>query len=155
MLSATDSSHVHILADSSSYAHGVSATILYFMLALAILILGFLVQHLLTPGNLRQQVFIDHLPNAAMVVAAQTLALGAVLVTAILTSEGTLVEGLTHVAVYSLVGLMLQTAFLVFLEAVIPGRFRDLVNDPKPRSSVAVVSVALVVVGLINAACLT
>jgi len=40
------------------------------------------------------------------------------------------------------------------LEAVIPGCFRDLVEDPKLRSGAVVAAVILIVVGTVNAACL-
>lgn len=147
--------HLAQQAQEMTYSQGIPATVLYFLLALIILSLSFVIQDILTPGHLRTQVFVDHLPNAGMMVGSQLIAIGTVIVSAILTSPVDLLDGLIHVAVYSLLGLLLQSLFLVFAEAVIPGRFRDLVNDPKPRASVAVLSVALIVVGAINAACLT
>lgn len=144
-----------LLAQPTDLAAGVSATVVYYLLALVVLILGFVIQDLLTPGSLRELVFIDHLPNAAIIAGAQAMALGTVLVTAIATAESDLLDGLIHVAVYSLLGLLLQTLAMVLAEMLIPGRFRDLVEDPKMRSSAMVMGVVLMVIGTINAVCLT
>nr|WP_042379953.1 DUF350 domain-containing protein [Corynebacterium resistens] len=136
-------------------AEPVFATIAYFVLALVILGLAFVIQDILTPGDLRRQTFVEHLPNAGVLVASQVIAIGLVVATAIATTEPDLVDGLIHVAVYSLVGLTLQSIFLVIMEVLVPGRFRDLVRDPKLRSSAVVTGIALIVVGAINAVCLT
>ncbi|WP_141739734.1 MULTISPECIES: DUF350 domain-containing protein [Corynebacterium] len=142
-------------ASDSSMVSPVLATVAYFVLAIAILGVAFLVQDILTPGDLRRQTFVEHLPNAGVMVGSQVIAIGLVVATAIATTEPDLASGLIHVTVYSLVGLFLQSLFLVLMEVLVPGRFRDLINDPKLRSSAVVTGVALVVVGAINAVCLT
>lgn len=145
----------YTLAEAATMSEGVLMTVAYFVLALVVLIVGFVVQDLLTPGKLRELVFVDHLPNAGVIAGAQMIALGMVIVTAIATTEPDLVDGLIHVAVYSFLGLLLQTIAMVVAEIAIPGRFRDLVEDPKLRSSALVMGVALIVIGAINAVCLT
>lgn len=140
---------------AADIATGVPATIAYFVLALAILGVGFLIQDALTPGAFREQVFVDHLPNAGVLLGSQTIALGIILSTAIATSYDDLGRGLLHVAVYGFLGLVLQTVVLLIMEALVPGRFRDLVDDPKIRSSALVTGLVLIVVGVINAVCLT
>ena len=149
------SAPVMLSAAGTSMAEPVFATIAYFVLALVILGLAFVIQDILTPGDLRRQTFVEHLPNAGVLVASQVIAIGLVVATAIATTEPDLVDGLIHVAVYSLVGLTLQSIFLVIMEVLVPGRFRDLVRDPKLRSSAVVTGIALIVVGAINAVCLT
>ena len=64
-------------------------------------------------------------------------------------------DGVIHVAVYSMLGLTLQTIVMEVVEIAIPGRFRNLVEDRKLRSSTLVLGVLLVVVGAVNAVCLT
>ena len=54
---------------------GAVATILYFAVGMAVLIVGFFMVDLLTPGKLRQLVFIDRRPNAVVVAGAMYSAL--------------------------------------------------------------------------------
>ncbi|MGV0398177.1 DUF350 domain-containing protein [Corynebacterium suicordis] len=145
----------HLLAAEYSLQDGILASVAYFFIALLVLALSFVVQDLLTPGRLRDQVFVHHLPNAAVMAGSQLIAIGMVLVAAIATTEPNLVDGIIHVAVYSLLGLTLQTIVMVVVEIAIPGRFRNLVEDRKLRSSTLVLGVLLVVVGAVNAVCLT
>ena len=132
-------------------------TLVYFVLAGAALVLGFVVLDLLTPGKLHRLVFVDHLPNAAFIAAAQQISTGIVVATAvhISASEDSLTQGLIEVSVFSLLGIALQAVALVLLEVSIPGDFRNLVEDHKLRSGAIVASVCLIMVGVVNAACLT
>ncbi|MBF0581823.1 MULTISPECIES: DUF350 domain-containing protein [Corynebacterium] len=145
----------YILAADYPLAEGILASVVYFAIALIVLALSFFVQDLLTPGRLRDQVFVHHLPNAAVMAGSQLIAIGMVLIAAIATTEPNLADGILHVAVYSLLGLALQTFVMVAVEIAIPGRFRNLVEDRKLRSSTLVLGVLLVVVGAVNAVCLT
>ena len=121
---------------------------------MAIFGIGFVIHDLLTPGKFRKQVFVDNLPNACVLAGSQAIAIGIVLATAISISPNDLVEGLIATAAYGVVGLVLQTIFLVLLEWLNPEKFRYVVEDTKLRPSVLLSGVILIVVGVINAACL-
>src|SRR5699024_6004821 len=133
---------------------GVIGTLSYFVLAAVILVVGFVILDLITPGKLHELVFVHHLPNAAVITVAQQVSIGIIVVTAVLTSSDILSEGLLETAVFGALGLVNQVVVMAVLEAVIPGRFRDLVEDPKLRSGAVVAAVILIVVGAVNAACL-
>lgn len=133
----------------------VRDTLIYFCTAAVILALGFGVLDLLTPGKLYRAVFVDHLPNAAVIAAGQIIGLAIIVITAVLISPSEIIDGITEVAVIGVVGVLLQALSLAILEAVIPGRFRDLVLDRKPRAGAAVAALILVVIACVNAACLT
>lgn len=135
--------------------NGVIGTLAYFVLAAVILVLGFVILDLITPGRLHELVFVHHLPNAAVITVAQQIAIGIIVVTAVINSSDVIVEGLIETAVFGVLGLVIQVIVMALLEALIPGRFRDLVEDPKLRSGAVAAGVLLVVVGAINAACLT
>ncbi|WP_047260726.1 DUF350 domain-containing protein [Corynebacterium uterequi] len=133
----------------------ITSTLAYFGLAAVLLLLGFALLDVLTPGKLYALVFLDHNPNAGTIAAGQQVAIGLVLITTIYHSvDLVLWQGLLEFFIYGLLGIVLQAVGLVILEALIPGRFRNIVEDPKPRFSARVVAVILVVVGAINAACL-
>lgn len=154
---ALDPGAIHVLVldvPAASFPSGVMSTIAYFALALAIFILGFKIQDWLTPGHFRKQIFIDNSPNACVLAASQAIALGVVIATAIALSPDEIGPGLVFTLVYSLVGLALQTVFLVLLELFTPNRLRDIFEDTKLRPSALVGGVFLIMVGVINAACL-
>lgn len=141
--------------DGEALVDGVLATLLFFLVGAGVLALGFLVLDLLTPGNLRTQVYIDKNPNAAILLGANHLALAIIVVTAILTSADSLGQGLLDSAVYGLVGVVLQAVALRLLDAVIPADLRGLVNEPRICGATWAVAVSLVAIGAVNAAALS
>ncbi|WPF67283.1 MULTISPECIES: DUF350 domain-containing protein [unclassified Corynebacterium] len=133
----------------------VLGTIAYFALSVLILLVGFGLLDLLTPGKLVRLIFAHHLPNAALIASAQQVSLGIIICSAILHSPSDLLPGLATTAAYAGVGLVLQALALIAMEALIPVRIRGLVEDPRLRAGTVVVAVALVVVAAINAACMS
>jgi len=141
--------------DGGLLADGVLATLLFFVVGAGVLSLGFLALDLLTPGNLRTQVYIDKNPNAAVLLGANHLALAIIVVTAIRTSADTLGQGLVDSAVYGLVGVVLQAVALRLLDAFVPADLRSLVEEPRMCSATWGVAVTLVAIGAVNAAALS
>jgi uncharacterized membrane protein YjfL (UPF0719 family) len=141
--------------DSELLAEGVLATLLYFVIGFAVLGLGFLVLDLLTPGDLRRQVYTDRNPNAAIMLGANHLALGLVVVTAIMTSSDELGQGLVDSLVYGVLGVALQAIALRLLDAFVPGHLRALVTEPHMNGAAWAVGISLVAIGAVNAAALS
>jgi uncharacterized membrane protein YjfL (UPF0719 family) len=136
-------------------AQNVIAAILYFVVGIAVLIAGFVMADLLTPGNLRRMVFVERRPNAVAVASGMYAALAIVVVTAIVASSNELAQGLVDAAVYGLVGVALQGLALVVLEVAVPGRFRDLIADERLHPAAIATAVTLLAVGGVNAAALS
>lgn len=141
--------------DGSSLAQNVVAAVLYFVVGIVVLGAGFLMADLLTPGSLRDLVFVQHRPNAVAVACGMYLALAVVTVSAIIASSSQLGQGLVDALVYGLVGVLLQGLALVVLEVAVPGRFRDLIADEKLHPSAIATAVLLLAVGGVNAAALS
>ena len=133
----------------------VVAAILYFLVGIGVLVAGFLMVDVLTPGNLRRLVFVERRPNAVAVASGMYAALAAVVVTAIVASADELGQGLVDAAVYGVVGVALQGVALVVLELVVPGRFRDLITDERLHPAAIATAVTLLAVGAVNAAALS
>jgi uncharacterized membrane protein YjfL (UPF0719 family) len=136
-------------------AQNVIAAILYFVVGIVVLIAGFVMADLLTPGNLRRMVFVERRPNAVAVASGMYAALAIVVVTAIVASSNELAQGLVDAAVYGLVGVALQGLALVVLEVAVPGRFRDLIADERLHPAAIATAVTLLAVGGVNAAALS
>ncbi|RAV14546.1 DUF350 domain-containing protein [Mycolicibacterium sp. GF69] len=138
-----------------SLAQNVVAAVLYFVVGVAVLAAGFVMADLLTPGNLRQLVFVERRPNAVAVASGMYVALAIVVVSAIVASSSELGQGLVDAAVYGAVGVVLQGLALVVLELVVPGRFRDLITEERLHPAAIATAVTLIAVGGVNAAALS
>ncbi len=134
---------------------GALATILYFLVGTAVLILGFFVVDVLTPGKLRQLVFIDRRPNAVILACANYIALAAVIISAITNSYSQLGQGLVGVAVYGLMGVVLQGIAILAMHFVIPGNFHEHVDEPELHPAAFATAVMLLAVGGVTAAALS
>jgi uncharacterized membrane protein YjfL (UPF0719 family) len=138
--------------DLNPVLRGAVATILYFVVGMAVLLVGFLMVDVLTPGKLRQLVFIDRRPNAVVVAGAMYIALTTVIVSAIVNSYSQLGQGLIGVAVYGLMGVVLLGIALLTMHLVIPGDFHEHVDDPELHPGSFAVALILLAVGGVTAA---
>ena len=101
----------------------------YTGVGLALLLVGFWVLDLLTPGKLAQRVWRDGEPGAAIVSAAGALGLGLIVFTAIWRNAtsgfGT---ALGYTVVFGLVGVVLQAVAFVVLDRLTPDKLGDLLG---------------------------
>jgi uncharacterized membrane protein YjfL (UPF0719 family) len=141
--------------DLNPVVKGVVATILYFLVGMAVLVVGFVMVDVLTPGKLRRMVFIDRRPNAVVLACAMYVALAAVIVSAIANSYSQLGQGLVGVAVYGLLGVVLQGIALLALHFVIPGNFHEHVDEPQLHPAAFATAVMMLAVGGVTAAALS
>ena len=109
----------------------------------------------LTPGKLRQLVFIDRRPNAVMLACANYIALAAVIISAITNSYSQLGQGLVGVAVYGLMGVVLQGIAILSMHFVIPGDFHEHIDEPELHPAAFATAVMLLAVGGVTAAALS
>jgi uncharacterized membrane protein YjfL (UPF0719 family) len=131
---------------------GAVATILYFAVGMAVLIIGFYMVDWLTPGKLRQLVFVDRRPNAVVVAGAMYISLTVVIITAIANSYSQLGQGLLGVAVYGLMGVILLGIALLCMHLLIPGNFHEHVDEPTLHPGSFAVALILLAVGGVTAA---
>lgn len=138
--------------DVNPVLKGAVATILYFAVGMAVLIVGFYMVDWLTPGKLRQLVFVDRRPNAVVVAGAMYVSLTIVIITAIANSYSQLGQGLLGVAVYGLMGVVLLGVALLCMHLLIPGNFHEHVDEPTLHPGSFAVALILLAVGGVTAA---
>jgi uncharacterized membrane protein YjfL (UPF0719 family) len=111
---------------------GIAAT--YGLVGLVLMALGFVLVDVLTPGNLREQVWTQRNRNAAILLASNLLGVGIIVATAIAASQGNWGEGLLSTAAYGILGLVLMGVSFVVLDVVTPGSLGELLvhEDPHP-----------------------
>jgi hypothetical protein len=97
---------------------GVGAIVLYAIVGLVLMVIGFYAIDLTTPGPLRKMVDVGK-PNAIVVAAAGMVSMALIVVLAIYASSGKLVEGLVGSAIFGLVGIVAQVVMMRIATMVI------------------------------------
>jgi len=131
----------------------VAQAVAYSAVGLAILVAGYFVMDLLTPGHLGRHVAEGN-PNAAILVCATLVSLGLIEWFAIFfTGAGW--NGLDDAIIFGLIGVGVQAAGFFVLEALIPGKLSQIVMGARFHPTAAVAAAAQVAVALIVCASLT
>ena len=97
---------------------GAGLIVLYAIVGLVLIVLGFYAIDLTTPGPLRKMVDAGK-PNAIIVAAAGMVSMALIVVLAIYSSSGKWVEGLVGSAVFGLVGIIAQVVMMRIATMVI------------------------------------
>lgn len=129
--------------------------LVYAVVGIAVLGLGYAALDLLTPGHLGSHIWTDRSVNAAIVLAAGFVGLGFIVFAAIWTNgSASLGVALGWTIVFGLLGVVLQAVAFRLLDLVTPGDMAQLVTQREfhPASVVAAavqVAVSLIVVASI------
>lgn len=115
---------------------GIAA--MYGVIGLVLMAVGFVLVDVLTPGNLREQVWTQRNRNAAILLATNLLGVGIIVATAIAASDGNLGQGLLSTAAYGLLGLVLMGVSFIVLDAFTPGKLGALLVQEEPHPAVYV-----------------
>lgn len=117
-------------------------------MSLVMMVVGFVVVDLLTPGHLRTQV--SNSINAALLVAGKFVSVGIIISSAVWAADDDLGEGLTQAALYSFTGIIIAALMFLLLDLALPVKLRELVAERAFDTSSVVamgteIAVALVV----------
>jgi len=134
----------------SVIGRGIGAILLYAVLGVLLMLLGFYAVDLTTPGKLNRMVR-DGLPNAVVVTAAGMVSMAFIIVVAIYTSSGALTEGLLSSLVFGLVGIVAQVSGVRLLEWVTGIDIGAVLAADHLRPQAFVVSAAHLTLGLVVA----
>jgi uncharacterized membrane protein YjfL (UPF0719 family) len=131
-------------------ATGIGAIVLYALLGLLLLLVGFYAIDLTTPGKLNQLVRSGR-PNAVSVTAAGLLSMAFIVVVAIYNSGGRLAEGLLGTLIFGLIGVVVQAVAVRVLEWVTGIDIGGVLAAEAPRPEARVVCAAHLALGLVVA----
>jgi hypothetical protein len=129
---------------------GIGAILLYAVLGVLLMLLGFYAVDLTTPGKLNRLVR-DGLPNAVVVTAAGMVSMAFIVVVAIYTSTGGLIEGLLASLIFGLIGIVAQVGGVRLLEWVTGIDIGAVLAADRIRPQAFVVSAAHLALGLVVA----
>jgi hypothetical protein len=133
---------------------GIGAILLYAVLGVLLMLLGFWAIDLTTPGKLNRMVR-QGLPNSVLVTAAGMVSVAFIVVTAIWSSTGTLLEGLLEALIFGLVGIIAQVGGVRLMEWVTGIEIGAVLRSEVLEPEAWVVAAAHVALGLVVAVAIT
>jgi hypothetical protein len=141
--------------DLRELAEGMLSGLGYGLVGMLLLAVGYKVLDALLPGDLGALIYTDRNTNAALVVGSAILALGAIVTTAIVTSDDEFIRGLGNTAGYGLLGVALLALAFVLADRLTPGALGTICTDPEPHPAVYVTVASHLAVGAILAAAIS
>ena len=132
---------------------GAWHSIVYGVVGIGLMAAGFILVDMLTPGKLRELIWIHRNRNASLLLAANQLGIAVIVFTAIFTSYADFGEGLASTILFGLLGIVLMGVAFLVLDMLTPGKLGESsVTSTAPAARVSAAShfgVALIVAACI------
>ena len=133
---------------------GAGRSIVFGLIGIGLMALGFVLVDLLTPGKLRNLIWVDRNPNAALLLAANQLGIALIVFTAIFTTYDNFGEGLLSTVLFGVLGIgVMALAFLV-LDWMTPGKLGEVICTPERHPGATVSAASHFGAALIVCACI-
>ncbi|MBQ1045042.1 DUF350 domain-containing protein [Micromonospora sp. C72] len=133
---------------------GAWQSIVFGIVGVALMAAGFLLVDLLTPGKLRELIWVRRNGNAALLLAANQLGIAGIVFTAVLTSYSSFTKGLASTVVFGLVGLLVMALAFLVLDLLTPGRLGDVIAAEESHPAAKVSAATHFGAALIVCACI-
>jgi uncharacterized membrane protein YjfL (UPF0719 family) len=132
--------------------HGLLWSVAYTVVGAVLLVGGFLLVDLLTPGRLREQIWVERNRNAALFLSSALIGVAAIVTTSIFTTYGTLLTGLGSTAAFGALGLVLMAIAVRLVEVATPGKLSEILVAAESHPAVLVsCSVNLAIAAIVSA----
>lgn len=135
----------------SAVGSGAGSILAYAALGLVLLVVGFYAVDLATPGRLSSIIRDERNPNATLLAACGVFAVALIVVAAIWSSGGRLVEGLISTAVFGLVGIVAQVVAAFAFNLLVRIDVRRLVHEATLQPAAVLLGVTNIAIGLVTA----
>ena len=139
----------------SDLATELGSGLLYGLVGIVLLALGYRMMDALTPGHLGRQLCEDRNRNAGVIVSSAMLSIGIIVTSAIIASDGDLAKGLGQSAGFGLLGIGLLGVAFVVVDLLTPGKLGDILMGEEHEPMVYVTGAALLSIGGIVAAAIS
>ncbi|MEV4624068.1 DUF350 domain-containing protein [Asanoa sp. NPDC049573] len=133
---------------------GAWHSIVYGVVGIGLMVAGFMLVDLLTPGKLRELIWIHRNGNASLLLAANQLGIAVIVFTAIITSYTDFGQGLASTILFGLLGIVLMGVAFLVLDMMTPGKLGEIICDDQPHPAARVSAASHFGVALIVAACI-
>jgi hypothetical protein len=133
---------------------GAGRSIVFGGVGIGLMALGYLLVDLLTPGKLRDLIWVEKNQNASLLLAANQIGIALIVFTAIFSSYENFGEGLASTALFGLIGIgIMGLAFLV-LDWMTPGKLGEVICTPERHPGALVSAASHFGAALIVCACI-
>jgi len=133
---------------------GAWQSIVFGAVGIGLMALGFMLVDLLTPGKLRELIWLQRNANASLLLAANQLGIAVIVFTAIFTSYADFGKGLASTILFGILGIVLMGAAFLVLDWLTPGKLGEIICDDQPHPAAKVSAASHFGVALIVAACI-
>ncbi|ADD40576.1 DUF350 domain-containing protein [Stackebrandtia nassauensis] len=116
---------------------------------IVLMVLGFVLVDVITPGNLRKQIWLERNRNATVLLASNLLAVGMIVFAAISASSDNLVVGISYSFVYGVIGLIVMGVAFVLLDLLTPGKLGAILVEENNHPAVWVTAATHIAVALV------
>jgi len=134
--------------------NGAGRSVVFGLIGLGLMALGFVMVDLLTPGKLRDLIWRDNNPNAALLLAANQLGIAIIVFTAIFTSYDSFSEGLASTVIFGIIGIAIMGFAFLVLDWMTPGKLGEVICTPERHPGAMVSAASHFGAALIVAACI-
>ncbi|MGX6601787.1 DUF350 domain-containing protein [Micromonosporaceae bacterium Da 78-11] len=133
---------------------GAGRSIAFGAVGIGLMAVGYVLIDLLTPGKLRDLIWVERNPNASLLLAANQLGIAAIVFTAIFTSYDSFGQGLASTVIFGLVGIVIMGVGFLVLDWMTPGKLGEVICTPENHPGALVSSAAHFGTALIICACI-
>ncbi len=137
------------------YLIDLAGGLLYGAEGILLMVIGYAVIDLLTPGNLGRILVEERNRDAGFIVAAALIGIGAIVTVAIYSAEGNLGQGLLQAGGYGLVGVFLMGVAFKVIDLITPDRLGHIVMSSEHQPVTYMISASLMALGAILAAAIS
>lgn len=133
---------------------GAWQSIVFGAVGIGLMAAGFMLVDMLTPGKLRDLIWVQRNGNASLLLAANQLGIAIIVFTAIFTSYEDFGKGLASTILFGILGIVLMGAAFLVLDMLTPGKLGEIICDEQPHPAARVSAASHFGVALIVAACI-
>ena len=134
--------------------NGAGRSVVFGLIGIGLMAAGFVMVDLLTPGKLKDLIWRDRNPNAALLLAANQLGIAAIVFTAVFTSYDSFTQGLLSTLIFGVIGIAIMGFGFLVLDWLTPGKLGEVICTPDRHPGATVSAAAHFGAALIVAACI-
>ena len=134
--------------------NGAGRSVVFGLIGIGLMAVGFVLVDLLTPGKLRDLIWRDRNPNAALLLSANQLGIAIIVFTAIFTSYDSFTVGLASTVIFGIIGIAIMGFGFLVLDWMTPGKLGEVICTPDRHPAATVSAAAHLGTALIVAACI-
>ncbi len=134
---------------------GAGRSVVFGLVGIGLMALGYVLIDVLTPGRLRDLIWTERNPNAALLLAANQLGISLIVFTAIFTSYDSFGQGLASTALFGVLGIAIMGLAFLVLDWMTPGKLGEVICTPERHGGALVSAATHFGAALIVCACIS